>query len=263
MTSFDTLADINVLAMERQIGALERAHPDTSAATVCQVIVDLLRSYQRALRSRDQAAAHLVRFGGWTWAQVAVRTCGHAEHADRSRTVTEPVDPPAHLHRPDEALAGSQLVCDQLRNQLDRAFAVAAYALPAARMARYLPVDPVERVAHCAQWLRYLSTFRSAIDASRDLAAAILVTHHGWPLSTTARIADSSEDSVTAAGEAARLNPPSAADSDLLREMGRLSQSLAHTSTRMLTARRHAVADAHRAGLPSAVVAAHGGFALV
>jgi hypothetical protein len=263
MKTFDTLADINVVATERQISNLEAAHPDISARDICQVTVELLRTYHRSLHTRDQAAAYLVRHAGWSYADVAAHICGHPEHAERAKAVTAAVEVPEQLTDAPEQLIAAQRTSTELRALLGRALTVAADALPAARVAPYLPADPAGRVAYCAQWLRYISTFRSAIDASRNLAAAILVIHHGWSLSEIARIAHTSPDAITAASEAARLNPPSAADSDLVRQMGRLSQALAHNGKRMLAARRHAIARCRQVGMSDAMVAAHGGFALV
>ena len=255
----DALADIDVTALDRHIGGLEGADADESALRVCSLDVDLRRSYRRALIARDEAAAYLVTRQGWSYSDTAAATCGHRAHAERMHVVVDWTRPPDFLDRPVALLRRYQTVADGLRRLIARTHALAVRALPQARIEHHMPLDPLERLAHCAQWMRFCDTYGSSLIASRNLYGAILVSHHHWALPDVAGIAGTDEDQIAVAATAAAHNPPSDADSGLLRELSAVADALAYNTHRLADAGRDAVKRCLAAGVPAPVITAYGG----
>jgi hypothetical protein len=255
----DALADIDVTALGRLLGGLEGADADDSALDLCTLDVDLRRSYRRALVARDEAAAYLVANEGWSYSDAAQATCGHRDHAERMHVVVDWTQTPDHLDRPETMLRQYQAVADRLRGLISRTHAMAVRALPATRIEHHMPSDPLERLAHCAHWLRYTDTYTSSLVASRNLYGAILVQHHNWQLRDVAGIARTDEDQIAVAATAAAHNPPSDADSGLLRELSAVADAMAYNTHRLEYAGREAVQQSLDAGVPRPVVAAYGG----
>lgn len=255
----DALADIDLTSIDRHLGGLEGADADDSALDVCTLDVDLRRTYRRALVARDEAAAYLVTHQGWSYSDTAQATCGHRAHAERMHVVVDWTQPPDHLDRPATLLRRYQTVADGLRRMITRTHALAVRALPAARIEHYMPSDPLERLAYCAHWLRYTDTYSSSLLASRNLYGAILVQHHHWQLPDVAGIARTDEDQIAVAATAAAHNPPSDADSGLLRELTAVADAVGYNTGRLVAAGRAAVQRCTAAGIPGPVIAAYGG----
>lgn len=250
------IADISVPELCRQVALLERQEIDRSALAVCTLTMDLREKYRRALLARDRAALSLVSRDHWTAADVAEVICGHRRCAPRAAVILEwtGLTPDGST---EQDLRERQRVAAQLRELLSLAYDKAIQLLPAARIDHYLPADPTARLAYCAQWLRFVDGYRSANEASRILFAAILVHHHGWPLTDVARLAAVTADEVTSALAAAEASPPSDADSVLLGQLARLDRVLEHNTERLLAAREQALADSLADGVPERIVAAH------
>ena len=259
LSEMDALADINVRNLKRQLDGLEAADPDTSALGVCSFDVDLRRLYRRALVARDEAAAYLVARQGWSYSDAAEATCGHRDHAERMRVLVDGIEAPESLADADHLLRRCQKVAESLRLLIARTHALAVRALPAARIDEHLPSDPLEKLARCVQWLRFAETYSSSLLASRNLTAAILVSHHHWPLPAAARLAGTDEDQIAVAAAAAVHNPPSDADSDMLKELSAVADAVAHNSLRLLAAGRKAAQQCVAAGVPHAAIQAYGG----
>lgn len=255
----DALADINLESLDRQLHQYETADIDESALAVFTLDVDLRRSYRRALVARDEAAAYLVTREEWSYSDAAEATCGHRQHADRMQVVVDWTQAPESLDRPASALRSCQLVADGLRSLITRAHALAVRVLPAARIEHYMPAEPLERLAHCAHWLRYIDTYTSSVLAARNLCGAVLVSHHGWSVSQVAGIAQTDEDQITAASTAAAHNPPSDADSGMLRELAAVAEALTFNARRLAVAGRDAMKRCVAAGVPVPLVEAYGG----
>jgi hypothetical protein len=255
----DVLADIDVTAIDRQLGGLEGADADDSALDVCTLDVDLRRSYRRALVARDEAAAFLVTREGWSYSDAAQATCGHRAHAERMHVVVDWTRSPDFLEQPAAMLRRYQTVADGLRRLITRTHALAVRALPAARIEHYMPSDPLERLAYCAQWLRYTDTYGSSLVASRNLYGAILVQHHHWALQDVAGIARTDTDQIAVASTAAAHNPPSDADSGMLRELTAVADAVSHNALRLMQAGREAVQRCIESGVPRPVIEAYGG----
>ncbi len=166
---------------------------------------------------------------------------------------------PDHLDRPETKLREYQAVAAGLRALITRTHAMAVRALPAARIEHHMPSDPLQRLAHCAQWLRYSDTYTSSLVASRNLYGTILVEHHHWQLRDVAGIARTDEDQIAVASAAAAHNPPSDADSGLLRELAAVADAMAHKTQRLQNAGREAAQQCPDAGIPRPVIEAYGG----
>jgi hypothetical protein len=255
----NALADINLGALERQLDDLEAADADTSAPAACRLDVDLRRLYRRALVARDEAAAYLVAREGWSYSDTAEATCGHRGHAERMHVLVDWTPPPESLDEPEAKLHGYQEVARGLRRLLARTHKLAVRALPATRIEQNLPGDPLQRLAFCAQWMRFTDSYSSSLLASRNLTAAILVSHHHWPLPAVARLAGTDEDQIAVASAAAAHTPPSDADSGMLEELSAVADAVAHNTRRLAAAGRQAVRQCVAAGVPRAAIEAYGG----
>ncbi|MEV6971266.1 hypothetical protein AB0M47_39835 [Hamadaea sp. NPDC051192] len=259
MTDYDALADVDVESFDRHLTTLENSHPDQGAVGVLALDVELRTAYRRALVARDEAAAFLVDRHDWSYSDTAQATCGHRSHAERMHVVVGWTRTPDQLERPGVLLTRYQHLAVRLRQLMTRSHTLATRALPCARIEPYLPEDPVERVAHCAQWLRFLDMYASSTLAARHLHGAILVRHHNWRLDHVASIARADAGQIAVAGTAAQHSPPSDADSDLLRELAGVGDVLAYNSRRLSAARAEAVSDCLNAGVPRRVIEAYGG----
>ncbi|MBV1855301.1 hypothetical protein [Catellatospora tritici] len=252
------IADICVPELGRRVDLLDYQDIDQSALDVCTLTLTLRQQYRRALLARDEAAAALVHHHDWTPADVAEVICGHRAHAHRAATIVEwPGLPDADGTEQD--LHERQQIVTDLHDLLERAYDQAARLLPAARLDRFLPEAPTDRVAHCAHWLRFLEGYQATNDASRILYAAVLARHHGWPETTVAELAGVTVDEVRAAMAAAEQSPPSDADSILLERMAQLAWALDYNVGRLTALRDEAVRDCRDDGVPSQIIAAHVG----
>ncbi|WP_027347194.1 hypothetical protein [Hamadaea tsunoensis] len=258
MTGIDALADIDVAALDRRLTAMERSHPDQGALDVLGFDVELRKAYRRALVARDETASYLVDRHGWSYSDAAQATCGHREHAGRMHVVVDWARTPEHLDRPDAMLPRYQHVAGRLRKLLTRTHNLAVHALPSARIEPYLPEDPVERLAHCSQWHRFVGTYADSVLASRNLYGAILVRHHDWGVHRVAELAGTDADQIEVAAAAAQHNPPSDADSGMLRELAAVGDALDFNARRLQLAGEQAVRDCEAAGVPRAVIEAYG-----
>ncbi|MBB5868012.1 hypothetical protein F4553_001391 [Allocatelliglobosispora scoriae] len=255
----DPLTDINMDAFRRQVNALERAEPDESATMVFGLANELRTAYRRALGVRDQDTTQLVNHDHRSTAEVAQIICGHRSHGSRVEVIVNWTTAGAYSDDADWMLRQHQgLVCE-LRTMIARTHTTAARALPAAQIKPHLPQELTERVAFCTQWVRYLDSYRSSIDASRNLLGAVLVGQHHWDIDRVAEIAETTPSAISAATSAAAHTSPSEADSGMLRELAAMSRAVSHNATRMVRARTEAADRCLAAGLSPQVIAAYGG----
>ncbi|MEV4415350.1 hypothetical protein [Catellatospora sp. NPDC049609] len=250
------IADISVPELARQIALLERQEAERGAPGLCTLTLELRHLYRRALLARDRAALTLVRHERWTEADIAEVICGHRACASCAAVILDwtGLTPDGGT---EHDLTERHLVATQLRELLSLAYDRALRLLPAVRIGADLPADPEQRLAQTAHWLRFVDGYRAANHASRILFAAILVHHHGRPLTDVAELGAVTPDEVAAALAAAEASPPSDADSGLLAQLAQLDRVLGANTERLLAVRERALSDSLAGGVPERVVAAH------
>jgi hypothetical protein len=241
MAQLDTLAQADLRALRTATLTLTDSDHDDFLATGYRSITQIRGAYRKSLTARDTIAAHLVRWKGWSIADIAHVLCGRRHHVGWATKIVTWVDPPESLPDAELLLHPAQQTVAELRdlhsvatNAIgDRLEQEQAAPVPA-------DTDPVRRLFATEQRLQQVRTFHDTAEAARDVVGATLVAHHGWRPRQVAAIAGADITDITAAYAAAKLSPPSDGDSGALRELARLTEVLEAETGRAETARREA-----------------------
>lgn len=253
----DPLAYLKVEELRADLRRISEIGPVGGAFSAIIVTSEIRQAYRSALLARDEAAAYLYGTHSWSAADVAEVICGHRTHDARASVIIGWTTRPAHLGDAAHEVLRRQQIADSLRKLLSEARTVTIRRLDQAELP--LPTGPLERVHKATDVARYVGYHLDSVIANRNVSAANLVVHHGWQLNEVALMSDVEPEAIESAYTAARLSPPSDADSLSVRELTAIIAALRKRITHWHNARDDAVAECLALGMDPELVAAHAG----